>query len=144
MMGRVPCAPGRPAFREIEMGERIYQLLIGTIILLFLILRQEQLMEALIMIILFEGVTNQQITYWSKRIQRRKTRRVFRAAYLLVLKFSASRMYRLVIGSLLFCSFFIFPEETWYFPWFMGVMLALSGLFNICPMYMFLRWFGFR
>lgn len=53
-------------------------------------------------------------------------------------------MLRLLVAALLVLTFVLFPDQTWFFPWFIGFMLFMAGLTNICPMVMGLRWMGFR
>jgi hypothetical protein len=38
----------------------------------------------------------------------------------------------------------MYREQIWFFPWFIGFMLFMAGMTNICPMVMGLRWIGFR
>jgi hypothetical protein len=53
-------------------------------------------------------------------------------------------MLRLVVAALLIISYVIFHEQLWIIPWFIGFMLFMAGLTNICPMAMMLRWTGFK
>jgi hypothetical protein len=56
----------------------------------------------------------------------------------------AERMMRFVVVLFLLISFFSLPEMLWFFPWYVAGMMIVSGISNICPMVMFLRWVGFR
>lgn len=58
--------------------------------------------------------------------------------------FEAERLLRLVVFTLLIFTVLIFPESGWFFPWFIGAMLFMAGVTNICPMVMLFRYLGFR
>ena len=58
--------------------------------------------------------------------------------------FDAEQVMRLTLTLLLYLSYFQFPEITWFFPWFLGVMLVLAGISKVCPMVMMFRFVGFR
>ncbi|WP_198265627.1 YgaP-like transmembrane domain [sulfur-oxidizing endosymbiont of Gigantopelta aegis] len=56
----------------------------------------------------------------------------------------AERMMRFIVVLFLVISFFSLPDVLWFFPWYVAGMMIVSGISNICPMVMFLRWVGFR
>ena len=60
------------------------------------------------------------------------------------ISFDAERVLRLLVAGMLVVTFVLFKEQAWFFPWFIGFMLFMAGMTNICPMVMFLRWLGFR
>lgn len=58
--------------------------------------------------------------------------------------FEAERLMRVTVALLLAISYIFYPEQTWFFPWFMGAMLVMAGITNVCPMVIYFRWLGFR
>ena len=58
--------------------------------------------------------------------------------------FDAERMLRVIVALFVIISFVLFSNLLWFFPWFIGFMLMMAGITNICPMVMALRWVGFR
>lgn len=128
------------------MSERMYRFILGAALILLLYLQADQLVYVCIGILLFEGTTNWRLPLLVSRLR-------FGAAFhssdvlhpdCVRIPFDAERMLRLVVALLLISTFVLFPEQTWFFPWFIGFMLFMAGLTNICPMVMALRWLGFK
>lgn len=129
------------------MSERFFRIILGAFLLLILFLGSRELVLAFISLLLFEGITN-----WRIPILVSKAR--FGANYtqavnacdgtISTLNFEAERALRLIAATLLIITYVILGEMTWFFPWFIGVMLLFAGLTNICPMVMTLRLIGFR
>jgi hypothetical protein len=128
------------------MSERVFRFIMGATLVLLLYLQADSLMYAYIGILLFEGITNWRVPMLVSRLRYGDE---FRAQELLSpgcsrIPFDAERVLRLIVAALLVLTFVLFPEQTWFFPWFIGFMLFMAGLTNICPMVMGLRWVGFR
>ena len=128
------------------MSERIFRLVLGASLLLLLFFDLETAIYAYIVLLTFEGVTN-----WRVPILVSKARygSAFEAEKILSegcaqTGFDAERALRLIVAAMLVVSYILFREEAWFFPWFIGSMLLLAGITNICPMVMALRWVGFR
>ena len=127
------------------MSERVFRLILGIGLLAILTLNIPELIYAYMGVLLFEGVTN-----WRIPILISKAR--YGADYMTAVKpcggtemsFEAERMLRLLVVLFLGLSYILFSDILWFFPWFIGVMLLLAGLTNICPMVMALRWIGFK
>lgn len=56
----------------------------------------------------------------------------------------SERLLRLVVVAFLLVTYVLFPEPVWFFPWFIGAMLLLAGITNICPMVMMFQYVGFK
>lgn len=128
------------------MSERVFRFILGAALVLLLYLQADELMYAYIGILLFEGVTNWRVPILVSRLRYGSE---FRSQDLLSpgcnrIPFDAERVLRLLVAALLILTFVMFPEQAWFFPWFIGFMLFMAGLTNICPMVMGLRWMGFR
>lgn len=59
-------------------------------------------------------------------------------------QFEAERFERVLIATSLLLSWVVFHDAGWFFPWFVGAMLVVAGLTNICPAALFGRYLGFR
>ena len=128
------------------MSERMYRFILGMALILLLYLQADALVYVYIGILLFEGLTNWRLPLLVSKL---RFGAGVRAADVLHpdcarIPFDAERVLRLVVAVLLMLSFVLFTEQTWFFPWFIGFMLFMAGLTNICPMVMGLRWLGFR
>ena len=128
------------------MSERTYRLFQGGIILAGLILEIDLFIYIFIGLSFFEGLTGWRIPVLVSRIRKKKEihepprkQNAFSRSAL-----DAEQLMRLTVASLLSVSYFVFPGETWFFPWFMGAMLLMAGISNICPMVIYYRWLGFR
>lgn len=128
------------------MSERFFRIILGATLLVLLSMQQRELVYVYIGLLMFEGITN-----WRIPILVSKAR--YGANYLGALKecggvrtmnFEAERMLRFLVVAFLLLTYVTFNKEMWFFPWFIGVMLLMAGLTNICPMVMALRWMGFR
>lgn len=128
------------------MNERTYRVIQGGIILAGLILEIDLFIYFFIGLSFFEGLTGWRIPLLVSRIRKQKEMRELPRKQNLFSRsgFDAEQMMRLTVASLLAISYFIYPGETWFFPWFMGAMLLMAGISNICPMVIYYRWLGFR
>lgn len=128
------------------MHERTFRLFQGGIILLGLVLESDALLYFFVALSVFEALTGLRIPVLVTRVKQLATvgktaPETWPAAKI---AFEAERLMRLTVAILLTISFVIFPEETWFFPWFMGAMLVMAGITNVCPMVIYFRWLGFR
>ena len=128
------------------MSERVFRFILGAALIFLLYLQADQLVYVYIGVLLFEGATNWRVPLLVSRLRYGTD---FRAQDVLSpgcsrIPFDAERMLRLIVAVLLILTFMLFPEQTWFFPWFIGFMLFMAGMTNICPMVIGLRWMGFR
>lgn len=128
------------------MSERVFRFILGLSLLLLLFLQQEQAIYIYIAVLLFEGITNLRLPMLVSRAR-------YGNGFSLnqpvdenrgPIPFDAERALRLIVAAFLIISFVMFREQMWFFPWFIGFMLFMAGMTNICPMVMGLRWTGFR
>ena len=56
----------------------------------------------------------------------------------------SERLLRFFVVLFLVLSYVLFPEPAWFLPWFVGAMLLLAGITNICPMVMMFQFVGFK
>jgi len=141
-----------------RMSERSYRLIQGIYILLALYFELNVLIAAYMVVIVFEGLTNWRIPLLVSRLRYGNLAVAHNAGVLNAtamhanlpesqpcrFDFEAERLLRLVVFVLLIFTVLIFPELGWFFPWFIGAMLFMAGVTNICPMVMLFRYLGFR
>lgn len=128
------------------MSERVFRFILGSSLLLLLFLQQEQAIYIYIGVLLFEGITNWRIPMLVSRARYGTSFNLNQSADESrgPIPFHAERALRLIVAAFLIVSFVMFREQVWFFPWFIGFMLFMAGMTNICPMVMGLRWMGFR
>ncbi len=128
------------------MSERFFRIFLGSSLLTLLFLGARELMTAYIGLLLFEGITNWRIPILVSKARYGPDYQQAVSSHggTSTLNFDAERALRLIIAALLFISYFILGEMAWFLPWFIGVMLLIAGLTNICPTVMTLRLIGFR
>jgi hypothetical protein len=128
------------------MNERTYRLIQGGIILSGLVLEFDWLIYLFLCTSVFEGLTGLRIPVLVSRLRKQPTVHAMDPDVTPArrIPIEAERMMRLTVSALLAVSYLIYPEETWFFPWFMGTMLVMAGISNICPMVIYYRWLGFR
>jgi hypothetical protein len=56
----------------------------------------------------------------------------------------AERTWRVVVSIMLLLSLYVVPNAMWVLPWFMGFAILGAGVSGVCPMFLMLRWAGFR
>ncbi|BCO31104.1 hypothetical protein TspCOW1_12070 [Thiohalobacter sp. COW1] len=126
------------------MSERAYRFILGTTLIVLLYLQQPLPIYIYMGVLLFEGLTNWRIPIIVSRLRYGSDYRDPFMGNCPRFGFDAERMLRLIVFVLLLASYVGLPEVAWFFPWFIGFMLFMAGMTNICPMVMGLRWLGFR
>lgn len=130
------------------MSNRFYRLIVGVILLTGLYFDLPELIYALITVVMLEGITNFRIPNMLSKVRVDNSRDVSEDAFGLAYKqrfnFEAERAWRLLLGSMLILVYVIFFDQVWYLAWFMGFAIFGAGLSGVCPMYISLKWLGFR
>ena len=127
------------------MTERTYLMIAGLSLLLFLYLDQNYLVYAFISILMIEGITNWRLPKivnlirYGKNVELTENRQVSHK-----FNFEAERALRLVVAGILIATYIFFPNQAWFLPWFIGVMLTFAGVSRFCPMVMALKWIGLK
>ena len=131
------------------MSERLYLLIIGMIILISLYLEVDMMIYIVSGFLVFEGVTN-----WNLTTALQKLRKVKLDSGLVAFKtqerfnLDGIRVWRLLVAVVLVSSYVLLHQFDvgflWFFPWFMGFAIMGAGVSSMCPMLMALRWVGFK
>lgn len=129
------------------MSERTFRIVQGVYLLCALFFEVDAMIYAFIAVFLFEAATNWRIPILVSRLRYgavAKTSSQTGATSSSRFNFEAERMLRITVDVLLWVSFILYPEQLWFVPWFIAVMLLLAGITKICPMVIFYRYCGFR
>ncbi|MCW8929123.1 MAG: DUF2892 domain-containing protein [Gammaproteobacteria bacterium] len=135
------------------MSERVFRLITGmvlwAILLVSTIYQNNTLMIVFCIVLLLEGITNWRIPTIVSKIRFGQSavnsnQKIDEIKTSPLNHIEAERMMRFVVVLFLLISFFSLPNVLWFFPWYVAGMMIVSGISNICPMVMFLRWVGFR
>lgn len=132
------------------MSERFFRLIVGTFLLGSLYFEFQGGIIFLIGLLTVEGITNCRVPGLVTRL-RRAGAEEFRDSSELIpeisrprIAFDAERAWRLVVAGMLVLAVFVFPEQLWFFPWFMGFAIFGAGLSGVCPVLISLKLIGFR
>ncbi|VAW67802.1 hypothetical protein MNBD_GAMMA08-2711 [hydrothermal vent metagenome] len=130
------------------MSERANRFLFGFTLIAFLLLEWDYGIYAIIIILIFEGVTNLRIPIIVNRLryamdgierlidENENTRCLF--------CFEAERMMRFMAAFVISLGTVFFKESLWFLPWFVSLNLILAGTTGFCPLVMFFRKLNFK
>ena len=130
------------------MSNRVYRLFVGLILLTGLYFDLPILIYGLIAVLLFEGITNLRIPLLASKIRYNNpgdmTEGMLGLQFKQRFNFDAERSWRLLLGSVLIVVYVIYFDQAWYLAWFMGFAIFGAGLSGVCPLFISLKWLGFR
>lgn len=132
------------------MSERFFRLIVGTLLLAFLYFELASAIPVLIAILLFEGATNYRIPMLVTRMRQTDEASFGDSSELMPntqvarFGFEAERAWRLAVALMLAITVYVFNEQLWFFPWFMGFAIFGAGLSGVCPVLISLKLLGFR
>ena len=125
------------------MSDRLYRLLLGLTLLVSLYFDLHPVLLAVIVLQLLEGISNYRIPLLINRF-RGGGDGVAGANPDALIPFDAERAWRLTLAVCLILSLLVFPEQLWWFAWFMGFAIFGAGLSGVCPMLVILQFARFR
>lgn len=128
------------------MSQRYYRLLMGLLLLVLLYFDLKLGLYMFMTVFMIEGVFNWRIPQLITNIRSTENTAPEKAEASHKYKFSfeADRIFRIAVVCFLALVFFVIPEQAWFFPWFIGFMILLSGITGLCPMILMLQKLGFR
>ncbi len=132
------------------MSDRSYRLLFGLVLLVALYFQHYEVVYALIILAVIEGLTNLRVSVAVTRLRSSLGGQVPMQENLTVapsrcrFSFEAERALRLLTACVLSLSFVLWPENLWFMPWFIGFALFGAGVSGVCPSLSLLKWLGFR
>jgi hypothetical protein len=130
---------------EEKMSDRAYRLSVGVLLLIGLYFELPVLIYSIIGIALFEAVTNLRIPIIVEKITGHKVVNEsdgfnFKQRF----NFDAERVWRLILAAVLIVVYVLFYDQLWYVAWFLGFAILGAGLSGVCPMFITIKWAGFR
>lgn len=126
------------------MSERVFRFILGATLMLLLYFQFETGVYVYMGVLAFEGMTNLRLPILVSRLRYGSDYNDPFVNNSSRIGFDAERALRLIVLLMLLVSYVAFRDAAWFFPWFIGFMLFMAGMTNICPMVMGLRWMGFR
>ena len=129
------------------MTERTLRIIIGLLILVALYFELPELMIGLIVFMLFEGITNWRLPILLRKLQGEGNFQLSQFSdpeQKSKFSIEAERVMRFAAAALLVITYFIFNEQLWFFPWFMGFAFLGAGISGVCPMLIGFKSLGFR
>ncbi len=134
------------------MTERIWRLIFGFLCLLFLTLEWYNAIYVVVGVAIFEGITNLRLPVLLSKISFLNKNNPLMLQDTLtitpenrkIIPFDAHRIFRLSFSLMVLVPLLLFPQTLWFVPWFIGIMLTMSGVTGVCPMMLFLQWLGFK
>lgn len=127
------------------MTERWYRLIQGLYLIVALYIENEVMVYAFMGLLAFEAITNIRVpnvalrlTTGSNETENDSENQCY------TFSIDSERLLRAFVVAFLLLSYVMFPESVWFFPWFVGAMLLLAGITNICPMVMMFQFVGFK
>lgn len=116
-----------------DMTDRIYRLIVGAILLISLYFNLQYLIYALIIMMLFEGITNWRIPLIINKMRGANSNLDINANSNYSVSVEAERIWRLFIGLTFAISFVLFPGQLWIVPWFLAFVIFGAGASDVCP-----------
>lgn len=132
------------------MTERFFRLIIGSLLLGALYFELPALFPALIGVLTFEGITNCRIPVVLSRWCAAGAPEFEDSGEALPdgraprFAFDAERAWRLAVAAMLTLTTYVYHEQLWFFPWFMGFAIFGAGLSGVCPVLISFKLLGFR
>lgn len=132
------------------MSERFFRLIVGALLLGCLYFEVATGIPLLIALLAAEGLTNYRIPTLVTRLRLaggtafEDSCELMPDAQLVRIPFDAERAWRLVVAVMLVVTVYLFNEQLWFFPWFMGFAIFGAGLSGVCPVLISLKLMGFR
>lgn len=130
------------------MSNRTYRLFFGAALLIALYFELEIALYIIIGTAFFEAVTDFRIPKLVSSVRYAHDGDPAEGSLGIAFKprfcIEAERSWRLVVVAMLVVSLYVLPDAMWVVPWFMGFAILGAGVSGVCPVFLFLRWVGFR
>ena len=131
------------------MSDRAYLFIVGAYILTALYLGIDLMIYALVVAMLFEGVTGLTLTRLTQKIRKVELDTgLLRYEKAPRYNFEAFRALRIFFAMAMTAAYLgvheYGVEVIWFLPWFFGFALLGAGVSSVCPVLLAMRWLGFR
>lgn len=129
------------------MSERTLRIIVGLLILVALYFELPEIFIGLIVIMLFEGITNWRLPIIFSKLKNQGPFKTSEYAYSeqpYKFNFEAERAMRFSTALILGITIFVLNEHLWFIPWFMGFAFFGAGISGVCPLLMTFKKLGFK
>lgn len=131
------------------MSKRVYLFIVGVWILTALYLESNIMIYVLVIMLLLEGVTGLTVSSISQEIRKVQLEPgLLQYAKASKFNFDAFRMLIITLAGVVLASYIAVNKYNidmlWFFPWFFGFTVLGAGVSGVCPVYLAIRWLGFK
>lgn len=131
------------------MSDRAYLFVVGAYILSALYLGIDLMIYALIVFMLFEGLTGFTLTGITQGMRKVKLDSgLLKYESTPRFNFDAFRALRIFFAMAMTAAYLSVHEYDvemiWFLPWFFGFALVGAGVSSVCPVLLAMRWLGFK
>ena len=128
------------------MKHRLYNLVLGSSLLVGLYFSIDLIIYIMIVLLLFEGLTGILFTRLLGRVKISFLDNEIMNYTAKKQRFSipSERGWSLLVALIFIVSFVFFFETLWFIPWFMGFAILGAGVSGVCPMLIAFKYMGFK
>jgi hypothetical protein len=126
------------------MTNRLYRLIVGTIMLISLYFEIKYVVYFLISMMILEGLTSWSIPKLIIKLRGVAPNVDLNAQSNCKINIEAERAWRLMIGIAFLISYIVFPLQLWVVPWFLAFVIFGAGASDVCPGLLFMKKVGFK
>ena len=131
------------------MSDRIYLFFVGLSILAALYLESNIMIYAVVVILFLEGLSGWTLPRITQKIRKAQLEPgLLKLSKTPRFNFESFLVLRLVLASVVLASYVAVHEYDveilWFFPWFVGFAVLGAGVSGVCPVYLAIRWLGFK
>lgn len=131
------------------MSDRVYLFLVGLCMLVALYLESHIMIYIIVVVLFLEGISGWTLPVITQKITKSQLEPgLLQLAREPRFQFAAFRMLRLSLACVVLASYVALHEYNievlWFFPWFVGFAVLGAGVSGVCPVYLAIRWLGFK
>jgi hypothetical protein len=130
------------------MNNRTYRLIFGTVLLIGLYFNLPGVIYTLIILLFIESVFNLTIPCIATRLRFHRECDPAEGSLAINFKqrfsFGAERAWRITVALMLILGFVSYYQTLWFVPWFMGFAIFGAGVSGVCPVFLIIKWVGFK
>ena len=131
------------------MSDRVYLFFVGLTLLAALYLESDIMIYMAVVIMFLEGLSGWTLPRITQKIRNVELDPgVLKLAKPPRFNFEAFLVLRLFMASVVLTSYVAVHEYDveilWFFPWFVGFAVLGAGVSSVCPVYLAIRWLGFK
>lgn len=131
------------------MSERMYLFFLGIILLFGLYIDSDLIVYLIVAIMFVEGISGVTIPEITQKLRGISLDLgLLKLAKSPKFDFKATLIFRLLMGLVVLSSYAVVHEYNvealWFFPWFISFAVLGAGVSGVCPVYLAIRWCGFK